>query len=207
MPFEKIKTVAIYARVSTDDQSCERQVNDLVAYANKLGYRIYLEPFIETASGAKNDRKQRNHVLTLARARKIDGILVTELTRWGRSLSDLMSTLQELETRGVSLIPITGMAFDFSTAQGKLMGTIMAAFSEFERDLIRERTKSGLAAARARGKELGRKKGDKFVQRKYEKEILKLNKTLSVRKIASALDISPTTVQAVLTANKEKVYN
>ena len=85
------------------------------------------------------------------------------------------------------------------------MATIMAAFSEFERDLIRERTKSGLAAARARGKELGRKKGDKFVQRKYEKEILKLNKTLSVRKIASALDISPTTVQAVLTANKEKV--
>ena len=205
MPFEKIKTVAIYARVSTDDQSCERQVNDLTAYAKKLGYRIYLEPFIETASGAKNDRKQRNHVLTLARARKIDGILVTELTRWGRSLSDLLATLQELETRGVSLIPITGMAFDFSTAQGKLMATIMAAFSEFERDLIRERTKSGLAAARARGKELGRKKGDKFVQRKYEKEILKLNKTLSVRKIASALDISPTTVQAVLTANKEKV--
>ena len=105
----------------------------------------------ETASGAKDDRKERKGVLALAQARKIDAILVTELTRWGRSLLDLVHTLQELQAWGVSLIAQTGLQFDMATPQGKLIAALMAALAEFERDLLRERVRSGIAAAKSRG--------------------------------------------------------
>jgi putative DNA-invertase from lambdoid prophage Rac len=74
---------AIYCRVSTDDQSCERQEGDLRAFAKRAGHKI-VAVFKETASGVENARPERAKVLALARARKIDAILVTELSRWGR---------------------------------------------------------------------------------------------------------------------------
>ena len=76
--------VAIYCRVSTDDQSCGRQERDLRAYAKRAGHHI-VAVFKETASGARNDRAERKKVMALAQAREIDAILVTELSRWGRS--------------------------------------------------------------------------------------------------------------------------
>ena len=88
--------VAIYCRVSTDDQSCNRQERDLRAFAKRAGHEI-VAVFKETASGAKNDRPERNKVMALARARKI----VTELSRWGRSTQDLVQTL-ETSTAGRS---------------------------------------------------------------------------------------------------------
>ena len=142
--------VAIYCRVSTDDQSCERQERDLRAFAKRAGHEI-VAVFKETASGAKNDRAERKKVMALAQARKIDAILVTELSRWGRSTQDLVQTLDDLHGWKVSVLAQTGLSFDLSTASGKLMRTIMAGLAEFERDLIRERVKSGLAAAKARG--------------------------------------------------------
>jgi DNA invertase Pin-like site-specific DNA recombinase len=78
-------------------------------------------------------------------------ILVTELTRWGRSMLDLLHTLQDLQARNVSLIAQTGLQLDFRSAQGKLIASLMAALAEFERDLLRERVRSGIAAARKRG--------------------------------------------------------
>ena len=84
-------------------------------------------------------------VMALAQARKIDAILVTELSRWGRSTQDLVQTLDDLHSWKVSVLAQTGLSFDLSTASGKLMRTIMAGLAEFERDLIRERVKSGLA--------------------------------------------------------------
>ncbi|MBZ0184819.1 MAG: recombinase family protein [Candidatus Obscuribacterales bacterium] len=192
------KTVAIYCRVSTDDQDCDRQVRDLTEHAGKLGYTIY-EVFKETASGAKNDRAIRKQVLTLAQARKIDGILVTEMSRWGRSTVDLITTLQELDSWGVSLIAQTGFTFDLTTAQGKLIANIMASLAEFERELIRERVKSGLAAAKARGKKLGRQEGDNFKQDKYERRILKLRADgRSYRDIATELKLDKNTVMKVI---------
>jgi putative DNA-invertase from lambdoid prophage Rac len=146
--------VAIYCRVSTDDQSCERQDRDLRAFAKRAGHKI-AGVFKETASGAKNDRPERKKVLALAQAREIDAILVTELSRWGRSTQDLVQTLDDLHSWKVSVLAQTGLSFDLSTASGKLMRTIMAGLAEFERDLIRERVKSGLAAARTRGNVLG----------------------------------------------------
>jgi len=116
----------------------------------KAGYKV-AGVWKETASGAKDERAERKKVLALAQARNIDIILVTELTRWGRSMLDLFHTLQDLQSWGVSLVAQTGLQFDLRSAQGKLIASLMAALAEFERDLLRERVRSGIAAARKRG--------------------------------------------------------
>src|SRR5215471_18468677 len=146
--------VAIYCRVSTDDQSCERQERDLKAFAERAGHHV-VGVYMEKTSGARNDRQERKKVMALAQSRQIDAILVAELSRWGRSTQDLVQTLDDLHSWKVSVLAQTGLSFDLSTASGKLMRTIMAGLAEFERDLIRERVKSGLAAARSRGVVLG----------------------------------------------------
>src|ERR1019366_2725149 len=109
------------------------------------GYKI-VGVWKETASGAKDERAERKKVLALAQARKIDVIPVTELTRWGRSVLDLFRTLQDLQSWEVSLVAQTGLQFDLRGAQGKLIASVMAALAEFERDLLRERARSGIAA-------------------------------------------------------------
>jgi len=88
--------------------------------------------------------------LALAQARKVDVILVIELTRWGRSMLDLFHTRRIYKPGGVSLVAQTGLQFDLRSAQGKLIASLMAALAEFERDLLRERVRSGIAAARKR---------------------------------------------------------
>ena len=88
---------------------------------------------MEKASGARNDRAERKKVMDLARAREIDAILVTELSRWGRSTQDLVQTLDDLHGWKVSVLAQTGLSFDLGTASGKLMRTIMAGLAEFER--------------------------------------------------------------------------
>ncbi len=184
-----IQQVAIYARVSTDDQSCERQVSELQAYAVRCGYEV-VQIFRETASGAKNDRKERAKVIDLAKKRRIGAVLVSELSRWGRSTEDLLATVKELTEKKCSLLALNGQDFDLSTATGKLMLTLLAAISEFERGLLTERINSGLAEARRKGVVLGRPKAVDINQ------VLKLsNEGLSVRKIAAQMKISPTTVQ------------
>ena len=193
------KKCAIYCRVSTADQNTDRQEKELLEYAQKMDYEIY-GVFTEIASGAKNDRKERAKIIKLAQARKIDIVLVTETTRWGRSTQDLLSTVQELESRGVSLVSLTGISFDFSTAQGKLIATVIAALAEFERDLLTERIKSGVAAAQARGKHCGRPKGrisDK-VQRITPKIRKMRDEGYTIRSIAKHLRCSPQTVQQIL---------
>jgi hypothetical protein len=107
--------VAIYCRVSTDDQSCERQERDLRAFARRAGHHI-VGVYKETASGARNDRVERRKVMALAQARQIDAILVTELSRWGRSTQDLVHTLDDLHSWKVSVLAQTGLSFDLGTA-------------------------------------------------------------------------------------------
>jgi len=119
--------VAIYCRVSTDDQSCERQERDLKAFAERAGHQV-VGVFMEKASGARNDRQERKRVMALAQSRQIDAILVAELSRWGRSTQDLVQTLDDLHSWNVSVLAQTGLSFDFSTASGKLMRTIMAVW-------------------------------------------------------------------------------
>lgn len=192
-----IKTAAIYCRVSTDDQDCERQVRDLTAFAQRCGYQVIdAHIFRETASGKKTTRQVRNLVLQLAQARKIDVILVTELTRWGRNTVDLLSTLQTLNEYGVSIVAERGVQFDLGTAQGKMIAGFMAVLAEFEANLLSERTKSGMATARARGKHIGRPKGNRTVG-KHQKAVKELTSLgFSIRDIASKLKIGKETVMA-----------
>ena len=189
--------VAIYCRVSTDDQSCERQERDLRAFARRAGHRI-VGVFKETASGAKNDRAERQKVMALAQAREIDAILVTALSRWGRSTQDLVQTLDDLHGWKVSVLAQTGLSFDFSTASGKLMRTIMAGLAEFERDLIRERVKSGLAAAKARGVTLGRRVGFRPSNKKARKVLAMHRDGLSYRLIGRNIGLSKNTVMEIV---------
>src|SRR5262245_59294705 len=189
--------VALYCRVSTDDQSCERQVHDLEAFAKRAGHDI-VAIFKETASGADDKRPERRKVLELARRREIGAVLVTELSRWGRSTSDLVGTLDELHARGVSVLAQTGLSFDLATPEGKLMRTIMAGLAEFERDLIRQRVKSGLAAARAKGIKLGRQVGQRPSDKKAGKVRAHRAEGMSIRAIARHLQLSTATVQQIL---------
>jgi putative DNA-invertase from lambdoid prophage Rac len=189
--------VAIYCRVSTDDQSCERQERDLRAYAKRAGHRI-VEMFKETASGARNDRAERGKVMALAQAREIDAILVTELSRWGRSTQDLVQTLDDLHSWKVSVLAQTGLSFDLGTSSGKLMRTIMAGLAEFERDLIRERVKSGLAAARDRGVKLGRQPGQRPSDKKAKRVLELHHEGLSYRLIGRNLGLSKNTVMEIV---------
>ena len=189
--------VAIYCRVSTDDQSCERQERDLRAFAKRAEHEI-VAVFKETASGAKNDRAERKKVMALAQARKIDAILVTELSRWGRSTQDLVQTLDDLHSWKVSVLAQTGLSFDLSTASGKLMRTIMAGLAEFERDLIRERVKSGLAAAKARGVVLGRQEGQRPSDKKAKKVLQLHGDGLSYRLIGRNVGLSKNTVMDII---------
>ena len=99
---------ALYCRVSTADQSCERQERDLSAFAQRAGYEV-VGTYKETASGVRVDRTERKRVLALVQRREIDAVLVTELSRWGRSTTDLRATLKEMEACRVSLVALNGM--------------------------------------------------------------------------------------------------
>ena len=116
--------VAICCRVSTADQSCERQERDLLAFAERGGQEV-VGIWKEVASGAKDQRPERKKVLALAQDRRIDAVLVTEMTRWGRSTQDLLTTLQTLQAWKVSLIAQTGLQFDMTTPQGKFIASMM----------------------------------------------------------------------------------
>jgi DNA invertase Pin-like site-specific DNA recombinase len=151
---------ALYCRVSTADQSCERQERDLTAFAARAGYEV-AGIFKETGSGVRLDRAERKRVLALVQRHEIDAVLVTELSRWGRSTTDLLATLKELEARRVSLVAMNGMTFDLATPHGRMMATMLAGIAEFERELTTERIRSGIAAAKARGKRLGRQPGQR----------------------------------------------
>lgn len=193
---------AIYCRVSTADQSCERQESDLAAFADRAGYEVAVI-FKETGSGAKLDRAERRKVMALAQARKIDAILVTELSRWGRSTTDLLNTLRELEGWKVSVVAMNGMTFDLSSPHGRMLATFLSGIAEFERDLISERVKSGLAAAKMRGKRLGRQIGERPKSDRIAPKVMALiAEGRSYRWIARDLGISKNTVADIAKRNR-----
>lgn len=189
---------AIYCRVSTADQSCDRQARDLHAFAKRGGYQV-VKVFKETGSGTKLDRAERKKIMALAQAREIDSVLVTELSRWGRSTIDLLGTLRELASWKVSVIAISGMTFDLSTPHGRMMATFLSGIAEFERDLISERVKSGLAAAKARGRKLGRQPGQRPKSDRLAPKVVALvDEGRSYRWIARDLGISKNTVMDIV---------
>jgi putative DNA-invertase from lambdoid prophage Rac len=193
---------ALYCRVSTADQSCARQERDLAAFAARAGYEV-VGVFKETGSGAKLDRAERRKVMALAQRRDIDAVLVTELSRWGRSTLDLLHTLKELETWRVSVIAMNGLVFDLATPHGRMMATILAGIAEFERELIQERIRSGIAAAKARGKRLGRQLGQRPKSDRLAPKVLALiAEGRSYRRIAREIGLSKNTVLEIAKRNR-----
>ena len=189
---------ALYCRVSTADQSCARQERDLAAFAERAGYEV-IGTFKETGSGVKADRDERRKVLALAQRREIDAVLVTELSRWGRSTTDLLATLKELQARRVSVIALNGMTFDLSTPHGRMIATVLAGIAEFERELIQERIRSGIAAAKARGKKLGRQPGQRPKSDRLAPKVLALvSQGRSYRLIGREVGLSKNTVAGIV---------
>ncbi len=194
---------AIYARVSTSDQSCARQLRDLAIFADRGGYDVIGE-FRETAPGASVNRAVRNKIMEIAQARGIDAILVTELSRWGRSTQDLLDSLHKLAAWKVSVVAMSGMTFELDTPHGRMMATLLAGIAQFERDLISERVKSGLAAARARGKKLGRQPGQRPKSDRLAPGVLAaVGEGRSYRWIARDLGISKNTVMGIVKRHRE----
>ncbi|MBF0466982.1 MAG: recombinase family protein [Nitrospirae bacterium] len=149
------KTVAIYARVSTDKQKVDMQLRELRAFVQRSGWSIYEEFIDQGYTGADIKRPALTLMMDAARKRKFDILLVWKLDRLSRSLKDLINTLDELGHLGIDFISYDNN-LNTSTPTGKLVFQIIGAVAEFEKDIIRERVKAGLANAKAKGKRLGR---------------------------------------------------
>jgi DNA invertase Pin-like site-specific DNA recombinase len=149
--------VALYARVSTKDkgQDPEMQLTELREFAAKRGWQVAGEFVDVGVSGSKDSRPQLDAMMRLAKTRKVDVIAVWKLDRFGRSLRHLVDALAELNAVGCAFVALRDN-LDLSTPAGKLMFHIIGAMAEFERELIRERVKAGLAHARSKGQKLGR---------------------------------------------------
>jgi len=189
--------VGLYARVSTlDQQTLPLQIRTLREYAAKRGWSVAAQ-VKEVASGAA-DRALRQKLMDSARRREIDLVLVWRLDRWGRSVADLVSSLQELIALGVGFISLTE-ALDLTTPTGRAMAGLLAVFAEFEREILRERVRAGLLHARHQGKRLGRPPS---VTHKAAEARNLFARGLSKSEIARRLNISRSSVRRLL-ANKK----
>ena len=152
-----MKKVAIYARVSTEKQTCENQLIELRAVAERCGYTIVTEFVDEGISGAKGraDRPALDGLIKAATQRKFELILVWSIDRLGRSLQNLVEILNDLQSMRVDLMFLQ-QGMDTSTSSGRMMFSIFGALAEFERNLIRERVVAGQNRAKARGVKMGR---------------------------------------------------
>lgn len=186
--------VGIYARVSThDQQTLPMQLKQVKEYIKNRNWKLATE-VQEIGSGAKT-RPRREELLKMARRREIDAVLVWKLDRFGRSLADLITTLNELRGIGVTFISLTE-SLDFSTPSGRAMAGMLSTFAEFERDIIRERVKAGIANARENGKIHGRPKTAAL----KADEIKRLkSEGLNNSQIARKLKISRSSVIGLLT--------
>jgi DNA invertase Pin-like site-specific DNA recombinase len=187
--------VAIYARVSTTDQNCEMQLRELREYAKRRKWQVAGE-YVDTGwSGAKASRPELDRLMRDAQARRFDCVAVWKLDRWGRSVANCLASIQELRCLGMRWLAITqNLDTDESNPMSRFMLTIMAAFAEFEREMIRERVKAGMAAAKARGKRLGRPR----VVFDRGKVATLSARGYSVRRIAVKLGVGAGTVHRVL---------
>ena len=189
----KMVRSALYARVSTQDQqTLPMQNRAMREYAARRGWAIAMQ-VKEVGSGALR-RQRREKVIEAARRREIDVVLVWRLDRWGRSVTDLLATLQELEHLGVGFVSLTE-ALDLTTPAGRAMAALLAVFAAFEREILGERVRAGLAHARQNGKRLGRP----ITAALHADQVRKLGRVgMSKSEIARRLDIGRTSVRRIL---------
>src|SRR3954464_12388737 len=146
--------VGLYARVSThDQQTLPLQLSAMREHAERRGWAVVLD--VEDVGSGVRDRPKRDDLMRAARRRELDLILVWRLDRWGRSLVDLITTIQELTTLQVGFVSL-GEALDLTTPSGRALAGMLAVFAEFERDILRDRVKAGIAQARKEGRPHGR---------------------------------------------------
>jgi len=195
----KPKNVALYARVSTDGQSTENQLRELRAAIERNGWTIVAEYVDRGISGAKGrkDRPRFDALLDGVTRREFDMVAAWSVDRLGRSLQDLVGFLADLQSKKVDLY-LHQQALDTSTPSGKAMFGMLGVFAEFERTIIQERVRAGLARARAKGTTLGRPRTDP----KVEQQIRNLAaKGVGKVKIARTLGIGVSVTQRVLHAS------
>jgi DNA invertase Pin-like site-specific DNA recombinase len=152
--------VAIYARVSRTDQILANQINPLTRYCERMGYEF--EIFTEKESTRKTRPVQWDLYNRLLR-KEFDGLVIYRFDRWARSTKELIEHMETLVNKGV-IVYSYSENIDLTSSMGRAMLTIISAFAQLERDIIRERTLAGLDRARAQGKKLGRPR----LKRKYE---------------------------------------
>ena len=193
----KMLRVGLYARVSTlDQQTLPMQMRAMRDYAKSRGWTIAMQ-VKEVDSGAKA-REQRQQLIDAARRREIDVVLVWRLDRWGRSLLDLVTTLQELTDLNVGFVSLTE-ALDLTTSTGRAMAGMLSVFAQFEHDILRERVRAGLDHARQSGTRLGRPPTAAI----KAAEVRKLfRQGISKSEISRRQDIGRTSVRRILAQNK-----
>jgi putative DNA-invertase from lambdoid prophage Rac len=186
---------AVYARVSThDQQTLGLQSEAMATYIKNRGW-VATRQIEDVGSGAK-DRPGRDSLLKAARRREIDVIVVWRLDRWGRSVTDLMATLREMTELGVGFVSLTE-ALDLTTPSGRALAGMLAVFAEFEREILRERVRAGIAQARKEGRPHGRPRTASLKAEEVRR--LKADR-VSHSEIARRLGIGRTSVRRVLAA-------
>ena len=188
---------AIYARVSTDKQKVDMQLNELRQFVARSGWAVFKEYIDQSFTGANTNRPAFLSMMEAARKRKFDVLVVWKLDRLSRSLKDLINTLHELGSCSIDFVSYDNN-LDTSTPTGKLVFQIVGAVAEFEKDIIRERVIAGLANARLKGKRLGRPPKAEAI---YEKARIMRSEGLSFRKIGKQLDVDEGTIRKRLNQN------
>jgi DNA invertase Pin-like site-specific DNA recombinase len=193
------KRAAIYTRVSTDKQTIENQLRSLREIAQRRGWEIVGEYKDAGISGAKG-RDQRpglDQMLADAQRRRFDVVMAWAIDRIGRSLIDLLGTIQSLEACGVDLY-LDQQAIDTTTPMGKLMFQVTGAFAEFERSMIRQRINAGLKRAIAEGKQLGRPK----IEPELERKIIAGLRSKGINSVARELGVGNSVVERIRREHK-----
>ena len=192
-----MKQVVIYGRCSTDKQTVSNQLNDLREVANRSGWEVidqYLDEGISWSKG-RDKRPEFDRLLKDANRKKFDGILVWSVDRLGRSLQHLVSFLNDIQVKDIDLY-IHQQGIDTATMTGKMMFQMCGVFAEFERNIIRERVKSGLDRAKKSGKTLGRPTN---VSGNTKATVIELRNTgMSMNKICKTLSIGSGTLYRLL---------
>lgn len=189
--------VAIYVRVSTNDQNTGMQMNDLNEYVKTRGWEVFKVYEDVGISGAKSSRPSLNQLMDDARKRKFKAVLVWKFDRFARSLKHLVTALEEFNELGVGFVSYKEN-LDTASSMGRAMFGMIGVMAQLERDLIQERVASGMKAAKAKGVKLGRK----VTVNDITKGRIKAMRVegLSIHKIAEQLDIGVGSVQRVLKA-------
>ena len=154
--------LAMYIRVSKRDMNPDNQKIQLETHCKREGWDYDI---FEERESTRNTRPVKEEVLNKLRRKEYDGVIIWKLDRWGRSLTELVTNLNELTEKGIKFISLMDN-IDYTSTSGKLFANMLACFCEYERAIIRDRTMAGLERARKQGKILGRPKGSKDKKRR-----------------------------------------